>query len=68
MINLLMEGRNFDFSTLFAGQITGISTLFRTVINSKNADFASSYAKIAKVAQKGLEKVLKAYEAHADGN
>ena len=68
MINMLMEGRNFDFSTLFAGQITGMSTLFRTVINSKNADFASNYAKIAKVAKKGLEKVLKAYEDHADGN
>ena len=68
MINMLMEGRNFDFSTLFAGQITGISTLFRTVINSKNADFASNYAKISKVSQKGLDKVLKAYEEHADGN
>lgn len=68
MINMLMEGRNFDFSTLFAMQITGISTLFRTVINSKNADFASNYAKIAKPSQKGLDKVLKAYEDHADGN
>ena len=49
-------------------QITGISTLFRTVINSKNADFASNYAKIARSSQKGLDKVLKAYEDHADGN
>ena len=68
MLNMLMEGRNFDFSTLFAGQITGISTLFRTVINSKNADFASFYAKTAKIAEKGLEKVLTAYEEHADGD
>ena len=62
MINLLMEGRNFDFSTLFAGQITGMSTLFREVINSKSADFASKYAGKEKSALAGLEKVLEAYE------
>lgn len=62
MINLLMEGRNFDFSTLFSAQITGMSTLFRGVINSKNADFASRYASVEKSAQEGLEKVLEAYE------
>ena len=62
MINLLMEGRNFDFSTLFAGQITGMSTLFREVINSKSGDFASKYAGKEKSALAGLEKVLEAYE------
>lgn len=62
MINLLMEGRNFDFSTLFAGQITGMSTLFREVINSKSGDFASKYASKEKSALAGLEKVLEAYE------
>jgi hypothetical protein len=62
MINLLMEGRNFDFSTLFSGQISGISTLFRDVINTKTGDFASKYAKTEKAANKGLEKVLAAYE------
>ncbi len=62
MINLLMEGRNFDFSTLFSAQITGMSTLFRAVINGKNADFASRYASVEKSAQDGLVKVLEAYE------
>lgn len=62
MINLLMEGRNFDFSTLFSAQITGMSTLFRSVINGKNADFASRYASVEKSAQDGLTKVLEAYE------
>ncbi len=62
MINLLMEGRNFDFSTLFSGQISGISTLFRDVINTKTGDFASKYAKTEKAATKGVEKVLAAYE------
>ena len=62
MINLLMEGRNFDFSTLFSQQITGISTLFRDVINSRSADFASKYKSLEKASNKGLEKVLDAYE------
>lgn len=67
MIDLLMEGRNFDFSTLFSGQISGMSTLFREVINSKNGDFASKYASVEKPAMAGLKKVLEAYEKN-EGN
>ena len=62
MINLLTERRYFDFSTLFSLQITGISTLFRDVINSGLADFASKYKSLEKASNKGPEKVLDAYE------
>ncbi len=66
MIDMLMQGRNFDFSTLFTSNMNYISTLFRDVVNSKALNFASQYTKIEKEALKGLEDVLKAYEKNAN--
>ncbi len=65
MINLLMEGRNFEFSTLFTSDLNYLSTLFRDVINGKSADFASKFAAKEKAANEGLKKVLEAYEKNA---
>lgn len=65
MINLLMEGRNFDFSTLFSAEVNYVSTLFRDVINTKSADFASRYASKEKQANTGLQTILEACEKNA---
>ncbi len=65
MIDMLMQGRNFDFSTLFTSNMNYMSTLFRDVINTKSLDFASKYTEREKKALKGLEDVLAAYEKNA---
>jgi len=65
MINLLMEGRNFDFSTLFSTETNYVYTLFREVVSSKSTDFASRYAGKEKQALNGLAKILEAYEKNA---
>lgn len=65
MIDILMQGRNFDLVTLFSANIPGMSTLFRGVVSSKKNNFASKYASTEKGAVKGLEKVLEAYQANA---
>ncbi len=65
MIDILMQGRNFDLVTLFASDITSMSTLFRSVVSTKSNVFASKYASAEKGALRGLDKVLKAYEENA---
>ena len=66
MIDILMAGRNFDFCTLFSSTIIGIPFMVRELVAGKSTAFASKYKSIEKGAQKGLEKVLKAYEENAD--
>ena len=66
MIDTLMAGRNFDFCTLFSSTIIGIPFMVRELVAGKSTAFASKYKSLEKGAQKGLEKVLKAYEENAD--
>ena len=62
MLDILMQGRNFDFATLFASQLNNLTWIFREVVAGKKMDFASKYKTIDKPANKSLEKILKAYE------
>ncbi len=66
MIDILMQGRNFDFSTLFSSSITGMPYIVRELVANQSTSFSSKYAAAEKGALKGLEKVLKAYEDNAD--
>ncbi len=65
MLAILMEGRNFDMVTLFSNQVSGLPWVFRELVAKKSTDFASSYAKKEKSAQKGLDKVIEAYLENA---
>ena len=66
MIDILMQGRNFDFCTLFASTIPGMPWLFRELVASKSTSFASKYSSNEKGALKAIEKIVKAYEENAD--
>lgn len=66
MINILMDGCNFDFCFLFSSSLAGVPYLFRTLVSAKSNDFASRYAKIEAKAEEGLSKVLAAYEENAE--
>jgi hypothetical protein len=63
MIDLLMEGRTFDFATLFTAQdsLNNLNTIFQKAVLNKNGDFASVYAKEQKRMTKTLEKILTAF-------
>ena len=61
MLDIVMQGRKFDMATLFSSQI-GLYTFFRSLVAAKKTDFASAYAKKEKSANKGLEKVIAAYQ------
>lgn len=65
MLEILMEGRNFDMVTLFSSQISGMPWLIRELVAKKSTDFASSYAKNETAAQNGLDKVIEAYLENA---
>ncbi len=66
MIDILMQGRNFDFCTLFSSTIPGMPILFRDLVANKSSSFASRYKANEKGAQKAIEKIIKAYEDNAD--
>ncbi len=68
MLNLIMDGRSFDFSTLFHKQIPRITILFRNVINQRDADFVSYYASCEGQAENQLDEILTAYFNNAKGN
>ena len=65
MLAILMEGRNFDMVAIFSNQVSGLPWVFRELVAKKSTDFASSYAKKEKSAQKGLDKVIEAYLENA---
>ena len=62
MLDIIMQGRNFDLATLFSSQVNGLPWVFRNTVAKKSTDFASAYAKMEKGAIKGLTAVIAAYE------
>lgn len=62
MIDLVMQGRNFDFSVLFSPDLDRLSTLFRRVINNKSKNFASEYKSGERMRTRTIERIVKAYE------
>lgn len=63
MIDLIMEGRDFDFSFQFAGLFQQLPYFIRNHINDNNINISSSYKKIQKALDKTVEKqLLKMYE------
>lgn len=61
MINLLMDGRNFDFAVILTNNVGGLSTMIREVVNMKTMNFATYYAKAGTAMEKTLSKMMKSY-------
>lgn len=59
MIDLLMAGRNFDFSILHGGDLNKLPYIVRQLMTSKSKDFASAYAKLESSIEKSLENWLR---------
>jgi hypothetical protein len=65
MINLLMDGRNFDFAVILTNNLQGLSTMIREVVNMKSMNFATYYAKAGTAMEKTLSKMMKTYGENA---
>lgn len=62
MIDLLMQGRNYDFSILHGSELNALPYTVRNLISSKKKDFASAYAKMESGVEKKLEALTEAYQ------
>lgn len=62
MVDLVLAGRNFDFSFLFGdSEFQGLPYMFRDMLREKQTDMSSRYAKIRKALNKSVEKIAKYY-------
>ncbi len=62
MVDLIMEGRAFDFSFQFSDTFVRLPYMFRDNIKDGNRNLSSKYRTVEKAAKKNVEKVIgKAY-------
>jgi len=61
MIDYILESRTYNFGYVYMGS-TGIGFIFTTLMDSKNNNFSSSFAKIEESTLKHFEKVISAYQ------
>ncbi|MBQ7932802.1 MAG: hypothetical protein IJ334_17565 [Clostridia bacterium] len=62
MVDLVLAGRNFDFSFLFGdSEFQGLPYMFRDMLREKVEDISSRYAKIRKALNKSVEKIAGYY-------
>ena len=67
MIDLVMQGRNFDLSTLFASSYLGdVYWFFRGQVQENSKSYASAMKSIEKRANKNIEKIVDLYEENAE--
>lgn len=62
MIDLLMQGRNYDFSILHGAELNALPYIVRNLITGKKKDFASTYAKMESGVEKKLQALTEAYQ------
>lgn len=62
MLDVVMQGRNFDLATLFSDQLSGLTWVFRNTVAKKSTDFASAYKSLENGANRAIEKIIKAYQ------
>lgn len=63
MLDIIMNGRMYDFSILHSGELANLPYLFRNMIRDKKTNIASEYAKIETSVNEGLKKLTEEYAA-----
>ena len=63
MLDIIMNGRMYDFSILHSGEPSNLLYLFRNMIRDKKTNIASEYAKIETSVNEGLKKLTEEYAA-----
>lgn len=62
MLDIIMNGRNFDLATMFPDNSSGLPFLIRWAVGSKNNDFTTYYSKHEEAINKGLKDIVERYE------
>jgi hypothetical protein len=62
MLDILMNGRNYDFSILHGSYLARLPYLFRDVIGAKSTDFMSKYSAAENQINVGLQQIIEVYE------
>ena len=58
MIDLIMNGRNFDMSTLFSDDMGDVTFMFRNLVAAKSTDFVSKYEKAENKVKKAIDAII----------
>lgn len=66
MLDIIMEGRQYDFSILHSGQIADLPYFFRNLIAAKSTNVASKYAAIESQVNEGLKSLGDSYASLGD--
>ena len=61
MLNIMMDGRKYDFSILHNDKMQRLPYMFRNLIAQKSIDFASSYAAIQDALETGINSLVEDY-------
>lgn len=62
MLDIIMNGRNYDFSILHGSALNNLPYIFRELIANKKSDFASKYASVEDSLKSSAEKLIEAYK------
>lgn len=62
IFDIILEGVYFDFACLHSYALNSIGQIFRSTTSDRGATFASFYQKNAKVYDKTMQKLVKAYK------
>lgn len=63
MLDIIMNGRQYDFSILHSGELADLPYFFRRLISNKKTTVSSEYAKIESKVNEGLKKLTEEYAA-----
>ena len=66
MLDIIMDGRQYDFSILHNGQIADLPYFFRNLIAAKSTNVASKYAAIESQVNEGLKSLGDSYASRGD--
>lgn len=66
IIDILHDAGMTDFGYVYAGSLNGAGMIMRNMILTKNQNFASSYEKQQKAANKAMEKLIENFETSID--
>ena len=62
MLDIIMEGRNFDIGTLFPWQTNRLCRVVRDTVGKKNSDFATHFDAMEEGVNQGIKNLILQYE------
>lgn len=61
MLDIVMEGRNFDMSVMFGAELGHVAGLMRRLVQNNSTDFAQMFGEIEEEISEGLIEIIEVY-------